>query len=148
MLWRNADFSCHAARRGAPTTVHRRVRCAVAMSNCLWPTVVLAGRTKLRVSKNFFRRISFCISWISLQLYSPKIKTKNLKNYSLVLTIVNYRNWLDNSPPLSRFWMRLLFTPNFWGGFRVLKPKSRNLLPRNLVKIHNSLISNCFQNFM
>ena len=25
------------------------------------PTVVLAGRTKLRVSKNFFRGISFCI---------------------------------------------------------------------------------------
>ena len=32
MLWRNADFSCHAARRGAPTTARGRVRCAVAIS--------------------------------------------------------------------------------------------------------------------
>ena len=35
MLWRNADFSCHAARRGAPTTARGRVRCAVAISNAL-----------------------------------------------------------------------------------------------------------------
>ena len=27
-----ADFSCHAARRGAPTTARGRVRCAVAIS--------------------------------------------------------------------------------------------------------------------
>ena len=33
MLWRNADFSCHAARRGAPTTARGRVRCAVAISS-------------------------------------------------------------------------------------------------------------------
>ena len=32
---------------------------------------------------------------------SPKIKTKNIKNYSLILAIVNHRNWLDDSPPLS-----------------------------------------------
>ena len=31
---------------------------------------------------------------------SPKIK-KNIKNYSLILTAVNHRNWLDDSPPLS-----------------------------------------------
>ena len=31
---------------------------------------------------------------------SPKIKTKNIKNYSSILTIVNYRKWLDDSPPL------------------------------------------------
>ena len=30
---------------------------------------------------------------------SPKIKTKHIKIYSLVLTMVNHRNWLDNSPP-------------------------------------------------
>ena len=27
---------------------------------------------------------------------SPKIKTKNIKNYSSILAIVNHRNWLDN----------------------------------------------------
>ena len=30
----------------------------------------------------------------------PKIKTKNTKNYSSILAIVNHRNWLDDSPPL------------------------------------------------
>ena len=51
-------------------------------------------------------------------------------------------------PYLSRFWLRPLFTPNLRGGFRVLKPKSRDLLPQNLVKTYNSLISNCCPNFM
>ena len=37
-------------------------------------------------------------------------------------------------PYLSRFWLRPLFTPNLRGSFRVLKPKSRNRLPRNLVQ--------------
>ena len=31
---------------------------------------------------------------------SPKIKTKNIKNYSSMSAIVNHRNWLDDSPPL------------------------------------------------
>ena len=31
---------------------------------------------------------------------SPKIKTKNIKNYSSIFAIVNHRNWLDDSPPL------------------------------------------------
>ena len=31
MLLREADFSCHAARRGAPTIARGRVRCAVAI---------------------------------------------------------------------------------------------------------------------
>ena len=34
---------------------------------------------------------------------------------------------------LSRFCLRPLFTPNLRGGFRILKPKSRDLLSRNLV---------------
>ena len=49
---------------------------------------------------------------------------------------------------LSRFWPRLRFTPNLRGGFRVLKPKSRDLMLRNCVQTCNSLISNCCQNFM
>ena len=32
-------------------------------------------------------------------------------------------------PYFCRFWLRLLFRPNFWEGFWVLKPKSRDLLP-------------------
>ena len=51
-------------------------------------------------------------------------------------------------PFLSLFSLRPLFTPNLQGGFRVLKPKSRDLLPRNFVQTHNLLISNCCQNFM
>ena len=31
---------------------------------------------------------------------SPKNKTKNIKNYSSILAIVNHWNWLDDSPPL------------------------------------------------
>ena len=31
---------------------------------------------------------------------SPKIKTKNIKNDSSILAIVNHWNWLDDSPPL------------------------------------------------
>ena len=31
---------------------------------------------------------------------SPKIKTKNIKNYSSILVIANHRNWLDDSLPL------------------------------------------------
>ena len=49
---------------------------------------------------------------------------------------------------LTRFRMRPLFTPNLRGGFRVLKQKSRYLLPRNLLQTSNSLISNRCQNFM
>ena len=32
---------------------------------------------------------------------SSKIKAKNIKNYSSILAIVNHRNWLDDSPPLT-----------------------------------------------
>ena len=37
---------------------------------------------------------------------SLKIKTKNIKNYSSILAIVNHRNWLDDSPPLSQKFSR------------------------------------------
>ena len=33
---------------------------------------------------------------------SSKIKTKNIKNYSSILAIVNHWNWLDDSPPLKK----------------------------------------------
>ena len=34
---------------------------------------------------------------------SSKIKTKNIKNYSSILAIVNHWNWLDDSPPLTSY---------------------------------------------
>ena len=33
---------------------------------------------------------------------SPQIETKNIKNYSSILAIVNHRDWLDDSPPLTK----------------------------------------------
>ena len=63
--------------------------------------MILAGRSKLRVSKNFFGGHLFVfVEYLCKR--SPKIKTKNIKNYSSILAIVNHRNWLDDSPPLSR----------------------------------------------
>ena len=62
--------------------------------------MVLAGRAKLRVSKNFFRGHLFVfVEYLCKR--SPKIKTKNIKNHSLISAIVNHRNWLDDSPPLT-----------------------------------------------
>ena len=43
-------------------------------------------------------------------------------------------------PYLSRFSIRPLFTPNFPGGFWVLKLKPRDSLPQNLAQTHNLLI--------
>ena len=41
---------------------------------------------------------------------SPKIKTKNVKNYNSILVTVNHRNWLDDSPPLTKnFFCVILF---------------------------------------
>ena len=34
---------------------------------------------------------------------NPQIKTKNIKHYGSILAVVNHRNWLDDSPPLSGF---------------------------------------------
>ena len=43
---------------------------------------------------------------------------------------------------LSHISIRPLFTPNFRGDFWVLKPKTRDSLPRNLAQAFNLLISN------
>ena len=43
--------------------------------------MVLAGRTKLRVSKSFCRGISFCVCWISLQLQPQNRNKKYEKLY-------------------------------------------------------------------
>ena len=62
--------------------------------------MVLAGRSKLRVSKIFFRGGHLFVFVEYLCKRSPKIKTKNIKNYSTILAIVNHWNWVDDSPPL------------------------------------------------
>ena len=66
------------------------------------------GKTKLRVSKNFFGGYLFVfVEYLCKR--SPKIKTKNTKNYSSILAIVNHWNWLDNSPPLTPGFLHLEF---------------------------------------
>ena len=61
--------------------------------------MVLAGRTKLRVSKNFFRGDIFLYLLNIFATAVPKLKQK-IKNYSSVLAIVNHWNWQDDLPPL------------------------------------------------
>ena len=87
-----------------------------------------------------------------------KRKKRKKKEINLIAAkngLVGMKGYLETNNPmkyflpyLSRFRLRPLFTPNLRGGFGDLKPKSRDLLPRNLVQTYNSLISNCCQNFM
>ena len=65
------------------------------------PTVVLAGRTKLKSFRKLFVGGYLFVFVKYLSNRSLKIKTKNIKNYSFILAIVNYWNWLDDSPPLT-----------------------------------------------
>ena len=67
MLWRNADFSCQAARRGAPTTARGRVRCAVAIFTVQAVKVVQFGQGS-------------CPAGEYLQLKNKKIKLINIEN--------------------------------------------------------------------
>ena len=91
-------------------------------------------RTKFRKKKKEKKEINLIAVKSGLVGIKEYVKTYNHMKYFL--------------PYLSRFCLRPLFTPNLRGGFRVLKPKSRDLLPRNLVQTYNSLISNYCQNFM
>ena len=50
---------------------------------------------------------------------SLKIKTKNIKNYSSILAILNQRNWLDNSSPLKSFFRLVLASNDFSGSAQV-----------------------------
>ena len=54
---------------------------------------------------NLFSGDIFCTVVEYLCNRSSKIKTKHIKNYSLILAIVNHRNWLDDSPPLNVLFM-------------------------------------------
>ena len=61
--------------------------------------------------KTFFGRYLFVfVEYVCNR--SLEIKTKHIKNYSLILAIINHHNWLDDSPPLknialARFLMNL-----------------------------------------
>ena len=78
-----------------------------------------------------------------IKLIVAKSRLVGMKGY---LKTYNHSKYF--LPYLSRVLLRLLFTLNLRGGFRVLKPKSRDVLPRNLVQTYNSLIANCSQNFI
>ena len=56
--------------------------------------MVLAGRTKLSVLKKLFSGGHLFVFVKYLCNRSPKIKTKNIKNYSSILAIVNHWNGL------------------------------------------------------
>ena len=63
--------------------------------------MVLAGRTKTQSFHKLFSGGHLFAFVEYLCNRSPKIKTKNIKNYSLILAIVNHWNWLGNLPPLN-----------------------------------------------
>ena len=65
--------------------------------------MVLAGRSKLRVSKNFLRGDIFLYLLNIFAIAVPKLKQKNIKKYSSILATVNHWNWLDDSSPLKQF---------------------------------------------
>ena len=105
---------------------------------------------------NFTQKLNFDVLWFRKRRAYKYLEEKKKKNLIAAKSgLVGMKGYLEtyNSmkyflPYLSRFWLRPLFTPNLRGGFRILKSKSRDLLPRNLVQTCNSLISNCCQNFM
>ena len=67
-------------------------------------TVVLAGRTKFRVSKNFLlgEIFLYLLNIFATALPKPKSKQKISKIIVQILAIVNHQNWLDDSPPLRK----------------------------------------------
>ena len=64
--------------------------------------------------KTFFREYLFVFVEYLCNC-SPKIETKNIKNYSSILAIVNYRNWQDDSLPLNGMFGCLLLILFQWG---------------------------------
>ena len=84
----------------------RRVRYAVDISTLKSKLLGLLWFWREEQNSEFPK--TFCRGDIFLYLLnifncnrSPKIKTKNIKNYSSILAIVNHRNWQDESPPLT-----------------------------------------------
>ena len=80
-------------------------------------------RTKFRKKKRKKEEINLIAAKSGLVGMKGYLETYNHMKYFL--------------PYLSRFGLRPLFTPNLLGGFLALKPKSRDVLPRNLVQTYN-----------
>ena len=92
------NFPRCAARRGRSNRVRGRVRCAAtitSLENC-----GLGGKIKTQSFQKLFSGGHLFVFVEYLCNRRPKIKTKNIKNYSSILAIVNHRNRLDDSPPL------------------------------------------------
>ena len=65
-----------ATLRGAEHQQQRAAAYAALLPSLIRPTVVLAGRTKLRVSKNFFREDIFLYLLNIFATAVPKLKQK------------------------------------------------------------------------
>ena len=76
------------------------------------------------------------------KLISAKSGTVKMKRYLKTYNHVKYF-----LPYFSGFWMRPFFTPNLRGGSRVLKSKSRDVLPRYLLETYNLLILKLLSKF-
>ena len=76
--------------------VHRTISRPNSLENCGF-----GGKNKTQSFQKLFSRGHLFVFVEYLCKRSPKIKTKNIKNYSSILAIVNHRNWLDDSPPLT-----------------------------------------------
>ena len=59
---------------------------------------IQTGRTNSGFPYNFLGGYLFVFAELCNR--SPKMRTKNYKSYISILVIVNFRNWMDVSPPL------------------------------------------------
>ena len=102
--------------------------------------------------KTFFGGYLFVfVEYLSKRI--PKIKTKNIKNYSSILAIVNHRNWPDDSPPIkfkncssvsirtAVFWCYRLYRSKK-SAVRTRLLGSRELCCENIAQSYCSLVGN------
>ena len=66
-----------------------------SLENCSF-----GGKSKTQSFQKLFSGGYLFVFVEYLRNRNPKIKTKNIKNYSSILATANHRNWLDDSPPL------------------------------------------------
>ena len=59
------------------------------------------GKNKTQSFQKLFSGDIFLYLLNMFATAAPKVKAKNIKNYCSILAVVNHRNWLDNSPPLT-----------------------------------------------
>ena len=103
---------------------------------------------------DFTQKLYFDVLWFRKKKSEQDLESKKKIEKKLIVAksgLVGMKGNLKtyNNPVkyflrhLSRFSIKQLFTPNFRGGFWVLKPKPRDSLPRNLTQTFNLVISNC-----